>query len=54
MGSNPITVKFSHLFGVKIVMFVWVRLKINHKEAGNGPLKMKLSLKQIVSAKMAK
>ena len=32
---------FSHWFDVKIVLFVWKRLKINEKEAGDGPFFLK-------------
>ena len=47
MGSNPGAVYwmdiFSHLFVVKIVMFVRKRPKINEKEAGVGPIKKNYS-----------
>ena len=33
---------FSHIFDVKIVMFVWKRPKISDKEAGVGPFKKTL------------
>ena len=53
MGSNPGTVYwmdiFSHVFVLKIVLFVWKRPKINEKEAGVGPFK-KLESKHSLKA----
>ena len=51
MGSNPSTVYwmdiFSHIFVVKIVLFVGKRPKINEKEAGVGPfLKREITSQQ--------